>query len=480
MKKINIYILSFVLLLSGASCSKFIEGYDVSPNKFKETTSEQQMLATILSNQFFHKADGMRLAMMWMNQATGAARQYAALDNWNNATSKDFEGPWSEVYLTLGRAALLEKMAEEEGNTVLRGVGKLYRAWAGGEAASLWGDVPFSQAGNIEIENPVYDSQQEVFNQVQDLLDEAIADFDSGNGMISQDKDICYGGALIKWRKLAYGLKARFYLHAGQYQQALEAAAQGPANTGFDMYAKFDSNDDAMWGQYNPTKQFQILRQGDYDASAAYALKLLKNANASEYSRYNSKTNEYGRSSYNYTGNTLNDATVFNGTGKFFGDMPLVTFGEMLLIRTEATLRDPSKTIDDALYFYNYYRQKLSAGNYMGGYAPGFYHDYEAADFEPGGIENEDGTLSPKQAFMRELFEERYVFFIGDYESYIDYARSFNDPDVPEYMKLRFDEDGNSMYENQPLRFIYPQVEEDANDNFPGMVGISVPLPMYQ
>ena len=479
MKRLNIYILSVILLLTSVSCEKFIEGYDESPNSFKETTSDQQMLATMLSNQFFHKADGMRLSMMWMNQATGAARQYAALDNWNNASSKDFEGPWNEVYITLGRAKLLQQMAKDENNRKLEGLAKLYIAWAGGEAASLWGDVPFSEAGDIANENPHYDSQQEAFDNVQAMLDEAIDDLTNGDGVINADRDIYFGGGAPLWKKLAYGLKARFYLHAGKYAEALDAASHGLSNPDFDLFAKFDSNEDAMWGQYNPTFQFQWLRQGDLNASAAYANEILKSGG--DYTRNNTKTDESGRKDYNYTGDNLNTAAVSPpAVGKFFGDMPLVTYGEMLLIKTEATLRDTSKPLSDALQYYNQYRALLRNGEYMGGYAPGTYDDYDEADFQPGGIENQDGSLTAREAFMRELFEERYVFFIGDYEVFIDFARSFNDPAVPEYMKLHYDDDGNPMYEGQPLRFIYPQVEEDANSNFPGMQDIDVPLPLYQ
>jgi len=472
MKKYIYILLTGLLFASINSCKKFTDDYRYDPNGFTSTVPEHEMLGLMLQNQFFHKGDGMRLAMMWMNQASGVDRQYKTLDNWNNAAPDDFNGPWTEVYKVIGHAKLMEQMAEENNNTIMRGIGKLFRAWAGGQAASLWGDVPFSEAGDDTNENPKYDSQTDVFNQVQNLLNEAINDLNSGNGDIPVEKDIYFEGNITKWTKIAHGIKARMYLHTKEYQNALSEALLGPSSTDDDLFAIFDSNDESPWGMYNPTAQFQIQRSGDFDASEAYAPTLFD-------SRANTKTDEYYRKAYNYTGNNLNTNSGFNTlnnlpkTGKFFGNMPLITYAEMLLIATEATLRTTSN-IDDALVYYNQYRDLLNNGEYMGNfneYGPYGYDPYVASDFDNGGMENPDG-IDPKSAFLREIFEERYLFFIGDYEAFIDYARSHNDPMIPQYIELQ-------DYDEEPLRFIYPQVEKDANNNYPGTVDITIPLPIY-
>ncbi len=476
MKTIKILVLSLIVLLSSTSCEKFTSGFYKDPNGLTYTVAEQELTGTMLENQFFHKADGLRLAMMWMNQATGANRQYQSLDDWNNANGKDFNGPWNEVYLTMTHADIVIKMANQDGNEKLSGLGKLYKAWAGGEAASLWGDVPFSQLNDFDqYPDPVYDSQSSVFDQVQTLLDEAIIDLNSGIGSIPADRDIYFRGDVGKWIKIAHALKARFYLHSKQFPEALAEALLGPSSIEDDLYARFESHDDTPWGKWNPTKQFMEVRSGDMDASKAFANKKLLNGY-----RNNAKTTDL-RKAYYYGGNGLNTAYLGNKQGAFFGDMPMVTYGEMLLIATEAKLRDNSNAnrMADALVYYNTYRDLLSNNNYAGGYNTGNFSAYDVTDFDQGGLENQD-NIDPVKAFMREVFEERYVFFIGDYESYIDFARSFTDPDVPSYLKLRYDDNGDPLYSGQPLRFIYAKSDEDANDNFPGTVDISVPLPVYQ
>jgi len=475
MKTYNKLILFLAIIGLFSSCQKFVEGYEKDPTGITFTVAEQELTAVMLENQFFHKADGMRLAMMWLNQATGKDRQYKSLDNWNNASGADFNGPWNEVYLTMAHADIVENLADADGNIILRGMGKLYKAWAGGEAASLWGDVPFSQLNDYDnYPDPAYDTQAHVFEQVQDLLDEAIADLNSGVGKINENRDFYFEGKTYKWVKIAHGLKARFYLHQKQYAEALNEALQGPSDLSDDLFAKFDSNEDAPFSKWNPTKVFNLLRSGYLDASEAFANKRLLNGSSG---RNNTKTTD-NRKSYNYSGNALNDASVANGTGKFFGDMPMVTYGEMLLIATEAELRKhPDATgMANALTHYNTYRALLTSGAYSGGYGTGNFDPYDAADFDAGGIENQD-NIDPVQAFFREIFEERYIFFIGDYESFIDFSRSFNDSMVPQYMKLRFDlQTGDILYSGQPLRFVYPQTEKDANANFPGMININEPL----
>jgi len=462
MKKI-IYIFSLALIFSSISCKKYVDDYYVDPNGILETVPEQEMLGMMLQNQFFNKADGLRLAMMWMNQATGADRQYKTLDNWNNASGADFDGAWNEAYRTASHADLLEQLANDNANIPTRGIARLYKAWSVGMAASLWGDVPYSQINDIDYPNPIFERQAAVLDSVQALLDRAITDL-SGTG-ISAEKDIYFDGQAYKWAKIAHGLKARFYLHKKDYPNALTEALQGPQSPDDDLMALYDSADDQPYGKYNPMYQLIVIaRSGDYDASDAYAITLLGTRN-------NTKTNDESRKEYNYGGDSPNTAIGATGTGKFYGNMPMVTYGEMLLIATEATLRDNTKSIDDALVYYNQYRDLLATGYDTGGYPGAQYDPYVATDFDAGGMENGD-SINPRKAFFREIFEERYLFFIGDYEAFIDHARSFNDPDVPQYMELQ-------DYDNQPLRFVYPQVEEDANPNFPGHVDINVPLPLY-
>ncbi len=487
MKKLRIVNILILLLLLTGSCKKYVEGYEKDPNGLLETNIEQITQGILLEQQFALKDEGLRTAMIWLNQATGSQRQFLSFNNWNSVGNNQFDGPWGQLYTVISEARVMEDLADKAGNEKSRGLAKLLRAWAGGELAELWGDVPFSQAGlPDQFPDPKYDAQADVFAQVQSLLDEAIVDL-NGAKIIYGDKDIFFSGDASKWIKVAHGLKARFYLAAGDYSNAKTEAAMGPSSTDDDMYAKFNSYV-APRGQWNPTFQFYWERDGYMSAENSYGVQITMNGgrdNAKTYeiirAYYNYAPGSWWQSGYDYDLNVM-IADWVGTNGKFGGPMELVTYGEMLLIQAEAEAR--TNGVAAALPIYNQYRTLLDNDNYLGHWGPvlssnltppyGFYLPYDLTDFQAGGIENQD-NVSELQAFLRELFEERYVFFIGDYQAFNDYARSFNDPDVPQYFQLK------SGFNGQPLRFIYPQSEIDSNDNFPGEAPkVTVPLPMYQ
>lgn len=486
MKRFRIINIVLLLLILTGSCKKYVEGYEKDPNGLLETTPEQLMQGVMLEMQFFLKDDGMRIGMLWTNQATGSDRQYVAFNNWNNVGNNQFNNPWSELYTVLGQARILEKLSEEEGNIQLRGLGKLYRAWAGGEAASLWGNVPFTQAGLYEeYPNPAYEPQEDVFNEVQALLDEAIADLNDPVGVIYSDKDLYYDGDVAKWVKVAHSLKARFYLHAKKYDDAKTEAALGLSSVDDDMFAPYESYA-GSYGRWNPTFQFYWNRDLYLSAQDCYGVEITHNNG-----RDNAKTVEVVRAYHNYApGNWWGTPYDYDlniliegwmGAKSKFGDrMRLISYGEMLLIQAEAEAR--TSDVATALPLYNQYRDLLDNGYDTGGYESlfgislplGLYQQYDIADFQAGGIENAD-NVSELEAFLREVLEERYVFFIGDLEAFSDFARTHNDPDVPEYFSLK------SGFSGKPLRFLYPQAEIDANDNFPGTApAVTEALPLYQ
>jgi len=480
MKNIKIFTFGLLLLVLTGSCKKFVEGYEKDPNGLLETNTKQIMQGVMLEQQFFLKDDGMRLAMLWLNQATGSDRQFVAFNNWNNVGNNQLNSPWAEVYTVVGQARLMEGLADDIGNNQARGLAKLYRAWAGGMAAALWGDVPFSEAGLLdENPQPKYDAQADVFAQVQALLDDAITDLNDPVGDIYASKDFYYGGDPAKWVNVAHALKARFYLFAGDYANAESEAQQGIASPDDDMVAPYESYT-GSYGKWNPTFQFYWNRDGYMSAENSYGANLLMGG-----LRDNAKTTELARAYYNYEDqgwwndadinlNVMISAWFGDGiNGKFGGPMKLLSYGEMLLIQAEAEAR--LNGVAAALPIYNQYRQLLAGAYDTGGWEqlglPFLYADYDEADFQAGGMENAD-NVSELQAFLRELMEERYVYFTGSLNAFVDHSRTANDADVPSYMELK------SGFSGNPLRFIYPQSEIDANPNVPSPAP-SVNDPIY-
>ena len=72
----------------------------------------------------------------------------------------------------------------------------------------IFGNVPYSQALDISVLNPVYDDAKTIYASLFARLDVAIADIDvTAQGF--KDGDLVYYGDMVKWKKFANGLKIK-------------------------------------------------------------------------------------------------------------------------------------------------------------------------------------------------------------------------------------------------------------------------------
>lgn len=96
-----------------------------------------------------------------------------------------------------------------------KGIAKIIYAIGLAHATAIWGDVPYSQLfKNSEFPNPIFDSQESVYGNIQKLLDQAIVDLSApATGIVPISDDFIFSGNTAKWIKTANALKARYYLH---------------------------------------------------------------------------------------------------------------------------------------------------------------------------------------------------------------------------------------------------------------------------
>ncbi|MFN3530729.1 MAG: SusD/RagB family nutrient-binding outer membrane lipoprotein [Bacteroidia bacterium] len=142
---------------------------------------------------------------------------------------------WERLYTrAMNGAFQLSAKASSENAPHYAGIGRVLLAVGLGTATSIWGDVPYSQAFRpSEFTDPVFDPQEQVYAAIQDLLDQAITDFDQASGARAPAADdLFFGGDISRWRKTAHALKARYYLHTikrnpNAYTLAAQALQQG-------------------------------------------------------------------------------------------------------------------------------------------------------------------------------------------------------------------------------------------------------------
>src|SRR5690606_33192490 len=123
---------------------------------------------------------------------------------------------WARVYATLkDLSIIIEKGSEggsEDGHYVEVGIAKILFAYTLNIGTDMYGDMPYSEAlKGSEIRSPKFDSQESIYVALQNTLDDAIIYLDKGTiGNVSQ-LDLVFNGDVSMWKKVAYGLKARFY-----------------------------------------------------------------------------------------------------------------------------------------------------------------------------------------------------------------------------------------------------------------------------
>ena len=118
--------------------------------------------------------------------------------------------PWEQMYTkTLPDInAMIARRAEAP---VYAGIAKILKAAMFGYIVDLWGDMPYSQAGDpVNFKFPAYDDDMAIYASLFPLIDEGIADINEG-GIRPGADDLVYQGDVAKWIKFANSLKLNLY-----------------------------------------------------------------------------------------------------------------------------------------------------------------------------------------------------------------------------------------------------------------------------
>jgi len=483
--------LLLIVAVSFVGCKSFTNGYNNDPNNPTDSPPDLMLTGAQVGMLQFMEAGGARLAGMWDGHFTGSDRQYVALNNYN-VTAREFDEPWSQAYAdVLGQTKIIRNKADNLNNRIIKGIAGVVQAQTAGMVASLWGNVPYSQYGDVEkYPNPKYDDQASVFSSVQSLLDASIADLQSGQGINPGEKDIFYGGDTSKWVEAAYTLKARFYLQTGEYQKAYQASQKGISTSDNDMMGAHTGS--VYNGDMNTYFSFCVYDRPAYmSANQAAAPDIFLSSE-----RNDSKTNDMARAYFtyvypNYLGDIYNSGPELNfvdnpvfGLGVYRGfyasnhPFPLVTYAENELIKAEAlTMNGPQQSLSDAITALNNERAWLRNDYDMGSWesllsAPRQYDDYVMADFLPGtgmaDVTNGSGTAQDN--IFYKIIQERFLTLGGTYSTFNDIRRTDNVLGIPANKGSKI-----------PQRFLIPQSEVNSNANVPStQPGLFDPTPVNQ
>ena len=440
MKTIKTYILLFALGFSLFSCSNYTDGINEDPNNFTSAPGVLLIGQSQLEVAKLSGSNSSRFGGIFTDQFTGSDRQYITVDNYD-VVANDFDDAWDDLYADgVTQARLAKESGIESGDVLLVGVSQIMEALLMGEAAALWGDVPYSTAFDyLTYPDPTYDTQESVFTAVQSLLNDAIGNVgNSSVGNVYGTPVFVANSAL--WAEVAHSLKARYYLVAKDYANALSEAQLGISSASADLLS---SHNDAT-GARNLYWQFiEVDRSGYLTVNNSNMFNLITGVRA----RLLNTPGDANRAAAYFQATSNGDELNTTDDGFFAADAPfqIVTWAETKLIEAEAAQR----TGGDALTPFNDVRDYLQAT-----YGGGFPHSASSGD-----------------DLLKEILEEKYLSLPGSLQIFHDTRRTNNMLDVP--IK-------GTGHTTIPQRFYYPQVEINANDNFPGLIDLFVPTPIHQ
>jgi len=452
----KIYFKYLIVLIIFGCDSLIPEDLNINPNSPSEAPEDLVLTGSMVGTILFHEGATSRRAGIWSGYFRGTDRQHEGFDNYLVEAS-DFTAIWNDVFINSLRNAIIveEKALSSDRSGVITGISKVIQAHGLGVAASLYGDIPFDQAGRIEYIYPEFESQDVVYEKVQDLLTQAILELSLDVNKPSNGSDIFFNGDSYKWIKVANSLKARFYMHTKNYDQAYNYASLGIESPAENMMAIHGD----VQGNSNLFYQFFTGSRGTELTSENSKIVEIISSSHSSY-RGNSKTNEEARFDFYFSG--AGRPNYISGYFSRSNTFPLVSYSENTLTLAESGLR--SKNFYTGLSHLNEFRGYMSGGGYLNnGYdtLSMNYNPYIQSDFEVGGMENID-NISKEDALLREILEERYITFYGQIEGFNDVRRTRKES----YGILLNPNTGSSL----PERFLYPQSEIDTNPNTPSPI----------
>lgn len=271
-------IQKFFLLLLVVSVTVSCKKLDLNYNPVQPVTVPTSMrLPAIQANMAYSLYSQARFAAYHSYYLTTRAGQSnAQTDTWNYNTITRM-GAWRWHYFDVGSniagpAGMLLR-ASEEGSNNYTGVGKILLALSYLTATDVFGDMPFEQTYSGSF-NPLYDSQDKIYQGIERLLDEGVDELNKINpnaASMPATADLIYAGDYTKWRAFATAIKARLRLHTANftngYTELITIVNDALANFSDAMFVypetpttNWQKN---LWGPSmpNPEWQFADIRQ---------------------------------------------------------------------------------------------------------------------------------------------------------------------------------------------------------------------------
>src|SRR5262245_1105710 len=266
-KGFRYFLLAAIVPLT--ACDSFLD-VNENPNAPEQARIDLTLPAVIVT--FGHSVLAGSPALWgaeWTQQFSynGDTRNYSEIHRYElSPLNTDF--PWVFTYASvINEANNIAKEGEATNDWAYVGISKFLMAWSFSYLSDMWGPIPFTEALDTRIPDPVYDDQKAVYEGVHAMLEEAIADMQKTAARRPGANDLLYGGDMARWIKLARTVQARLHLRMAyapgentqdRAQKALTALQQGLASNTDDADLAYPGKQS---GYRQPFYTFEELRQ---------------------------------------------------------------------------------------------------------------------------------------------------------------------------------------------------------------------------
>jgi hypothetical protein len=229
MKNIFKSILIIVGLITFASCTDSFVSLNTNPNGPRPDAADPKF-------QFLYSVSRSNLyANQWQvcDQMTVCHfSEFAANDGLSSSDysidARYMQGIWDLTYIAMSNLnAVIRSYENDPLHVNVVNMSKIWKCWLMLRLTDYLGDIPYSEAGNADGINPVYDLQKDIYYTVFEELADAQSKFDANQDNLGS-YDLIYGGDINKWKKFANSLRLRMALRISKVDLAkakTEAAA---------------------------------------------------------------------------------------------------------------------------------------------------------------------------------------------------------------------------------------------------------------
>jgi hypothetical protein len=271
MRKVIYILITAIVVLTLWSCSEEIMD-DINKNVNDPTDMASGLIITdVMTNTAFTVVgnDFAFYASIYIEHNVGIFGQFynAEIRSGEPTNSTTYNNTWDAVYQNLySLKVIIEKCSaggSEDGNYHTLGIAQVLTAYNLAVVTDVMGDTPWSEAIQPGIIfTPVLDKQSDIYEDIVQLLDDAIINLDKESTFASLGgQDFIYGGDATLWKKFAYGLKARYAMRL-----SLKTPAYADVISNADQ--SFTSGDEQAQFNYNGTSStspfYRLFLDRDY------------------------------------------------------------------------------------------------------------------------------------------------------------------------------------------------------------------------